>query len=542
MKQKISLCSLALLFVVLSSCNIISSVTGIEFDSDWKQQINRIPEFSEGTAYAKKLESVETNTNYVTTETNNDTIDSTRWVGTTKTYSAAENPEEFVMYNPMASVLWPGNLVQGDSLAGGVPNSIPVYKRLPATITLDIISGQTNLSRTVDQPSMSTVYQAMNDILAGYQGTTPANISYILADSYSAKQMEFDLGMGYSSGPVKLSASLGLDWNTQKRRVAVKLIQQFFTMTYQDPQGMDGVFTSNFTLSDIDPYIGPANPPCYISSVTFGRVYVIVYEANTSDFNLKTELNLAYNAGMSLDADARYQFDQTMRDVSVKLFMMGGDPQAALLSANPNSLTNYDTISNFLVGGANFSPTNIGVPISYTVKYLKNAKKVRMNSTLEYKVKQLESFSEGSSKKKSHLLATLESVRCLYQGESGLYVGSVNLYLNKETGTPDYSYTLPSAVGASYWKTGQLLNVYTNFPTLTLDNSADSYIKAEFTVYQETTNTNNSLYKGVASQLVHYDTNSMSWYPLYISNQINFLNANGSSNSLASVLTISRLP
>jgi len=77
------------------------------------------------------------------------------------------------MFNPLASVLWPGNLVQGASIASGVPTSIPVTKRQPGNISLAIVTPGSDgalMHRTVDKMQFSNVNQAMNDILSGFTG------------------------------------------------------------------------------------------------------------------------------------------------------------------------------------------------------------------------------------------------------------------------------------------------------------------------------------------------------------------------------------
>ena len=97
----------------------------------------------------------------------------TTWNCVTKRYSASQNPDDFVMFNPLASVLWPGNLVQGASLASGIPTSIPVTKRQPGNIWLAIVtsgSSGAKMYRTVEKMQPSYVNQAMNDILSEFGG------------------------------------------------------------------------------------------------------------------------------------------------------------------------------------------------------------------------------------------------------------------------------------------------------------------------------------------------------------------------------------
>ena len=542
---------------LLTSCDVISTATGINVSMDWKSRINNIPEFPEKNINLKEVVSTTTNSNFSTSVTNaaSDTIEVTNWVSKTVKYSATDNPDKFIMYNPQASVLWPGNLVQGNSLASGIPSTIPVYKRKPMTVVLDGISGTTNSkSETVTNPSMAGVYQAMNNILVRNQITASAGLSYSFSDAYSANQLQIDLGLGYSGGAVTFNNQLGIKWEESKHRIAVKLIQQFFTMTYEDQQGMDGVFDTNFTLTDIDPYINSGNPPCYISSVTYGRILFVVYESSGELFELTNFLHFAYGKGVSVTADVKLKYSQIMQNTSVKVFMMGGDPVTSFQMANPTTFTNIDTIRDNIINGASFSYSNIGVPISYTVRYLKNAKLVRMNNTTEYTVDQLEAVNVTSMKKLSRFSISLDQIKCLYRGTASTFIGKIELFVNKENGEADYQYNLPYISNVNYWQTGQTLNIYSNFPYITVTNSTDNFIKSRFTVFQlagsvNDTNTSSSFY-GMSEGRWSYSTNTKSWSGDILNKTVNFYNglsvsqgaSSAFSNSLSAAFSISTLP
>jgi len=101
-------------------------------------------------------------------------IYNTKWDCEKTRYSASNNPDNFSMFNPLASVLWPGNLVQGASIKSGVPTSVPVTKRQPGNISLALVTQGANnapMFRTVDKMQFSHVNQAMNDILSGFRRT-----------------------------------------------------------------------------------------------------------------------------------------------------------------------------------------------------------------------------------------------------------------------------------------------------------------------------------------------------------------------------------
>lgn len=317
----------------------------------------------------------------------------TVWKQVKETYNAATNPEEFVMFDPNASVLWPGALVQGNSIASGIPSIIPIGDtyRLPGRVTLSILSGdgRGTANKFYRNPAMtkSDVTQAMNEILAGYSGGTPGQYAYSKSIVNSSSQIQFDLAMGYA-GPVnKIDGKLSVDWSQEKSRVVVKLNQKFFSMAYDDPQGIAGIFEPSIRYNDLSPYCGVGNPLCYISSVTYGRTFVLLYESDMSQLDLAATLDYTYNGVVATGyAAAELKTKFTNQSITVKSFQLGGDPakglEASLDPLNPKA------IRDFMVEGAKFSKDNPGEIISYTIKYLKDASLVRMNSAMEYTVTQ----------------------------------------------------------------------------------------------------------------------------------------------------------
>ena len=313
----------------------------------------------------------------------------TEWVCETIKYSASDNPNDFFMFNPLASVLWPGNLVQGKSIESGIPTSIPVSKRQPGNITLTIVSsaGNTEMSRTVDKMQLSSVNQAMNDILSGFSGHGYAKYEFDMEFIEDASSLNFKLRAGYSGGVANASAVFGINWSQNRTRMLVKLHQQYFTMAYDDPHGFDGVFTPDITVRDLENYTGTGNPICYISSVTYGRVYYLLYESTASKTELEAALNIKYG-GAELSTNLEY--NNTMNRTTVKIRQIGGNAADGLSSA---TMPTKESVQTFLDNGANFSPESPGAPISYTVKHLRDASLVRMNNTMEYEISQCDTVT-----------------------------------------------------------------------------------------------------------------------------------------------------
>jgi len=312
------------------------------------------------------------------------------WNCKTVKVSASENPDDFAMVDPQASVLWPGNLVQGASLESGVPTSIPVSvtKRQPGNISLAIVSSSGEVGdpmfMTVDKMQFSSVNQAMNDILRGYSGTGPARYVFDYKFIENSDDLEFNFNASFKGFGASARAKLSTNYFEKNTIILLKFHQSYFTMVYDDPAGLDGVFTPDISVNDLRNYTGNGNPICYISSVTYGRIFYVLYESSASKDSLEAALNLAYSGfGADAAAEAKLSCINTLQKTTASVFLLGGN---ASNSFTHITALNLESIIDFLNSGTNFSAQNPGAPISYTVKYLKNAQLVRMNNTLGYEV------------------------------------------------------------------------------------------------------------------------------------------------------------
>lgn len=467
--QRLGLVSL-LCAVLVAGCNNDPSPTTTRDGANITTLVDSSGKFAEG---PEVTDSTVAATDTVTTsrlDSINNLITDTTWVEQTIHVSAADNPDQFMMFDPNASTLWPGNLIQGQSIASGVPQAVPVADRAPATVFLAIVSGDSSgsankLYRTVNSPSGATITQAMNDILAGYHGGTPAKYNFSMEQAYSASQINFTLGFGYSGPAANATGSFGFAMSNAKSRYVVRLTQQYFTMAMDDPQGVAGVFGPSVTAETVAPYVGPGNPLCYISSVTYGRVFYLIYESQASALQLQQALNFAYNGGVaSGSVTDTAAFDQVMSQTTVNVFQLGGDPGAGLALTDPR---NFDSITTFLSKGADFSPTNVGAPISYTIKYLGDASLVRMNSTMEYDYTARTPIASGVAATRSSFVVSLPDVYIPsstdpYGGDGGAWM-QVGVH-NDVTNTDSIIYSAPSSnsdagypgtPGGIFWDFGQ---------------------------------------------------------------------------------------
>ena len=395
------------------------------------------------------------------------------------------------MFDPLSSVLWPGNLVQGKSISSGVPTSIPVSKRKPGNISFAIVSpdkeGVINrYYRTVDKMQFSYVNQAMNEVLSGYGGNGYAKYYVDMDFVETASDFNFKLKAGYSGGPIKASTAFGTNWSEKKSRILVKLTQQYYTMVYDDPEGISGVFTPDITVNDLKNYCGNGNPMCYISSVTYGRVYFLLYESTASKKELNAALNFAYNGWSSIDISSESDYNKVMSHTAIRLLQIGGDAADGLNTATAPDLQKIQT---FLSKGANFSPQSPGAPISYTIKYLKDASMVRMNNTMEYEAEQCEAMAVDANKTAFKIKINDYSVSATHSNTYGYcknYLGIDIGEINNVTGGQEVLVRYPETETYNYYGNSKNTNYSINFDAGKVPIAKENSLFIRFRVYNET--------------------------------------------------------
>ena len=90
-------------------------------------------------------------------------INGESWKCTVETYDITQGNEQFPQFNPNASVIYPGNLLQGASLDKATPDVIDV-DRAGGTISYYIVSGNTTSFFEVDEVTKGKETDAMNRI------------------------------------------------------------------------------------------------------------------------------------------------------------------------------------------------------------------------------------------------------------------------------------------------------------------------------------------------------------------------------------------
>jgi hypothetical protein len=287
--------------------------------------------------------------------------------------------------------IYPGALLQGQSFQDGSFTPITI-SRSGGTIYMTglTLDSEAQISRKLNKISGSAVNQAISDIIldSDVQGTA-AEASFSVVQTYSSDHMFFSLGVDARYGAGSMSADLSMDTTSQKNYILMKFTQKYFDIVFEDPEKATSVFKDGSSFDDSENQIGKDNPPLYVSRVSYGRQVFFVAESEYNASTVKAALEGAYDGvGASVEVDANLTNEQVMSKTTMYYYVRGGDAGLALAPIGDSNGTTdmFNAIKAFLAdpAAANFSASSPGVPISYTLKYLKSRQVAQMSYNVVY--------------------------------------------------------------------------------------------------------------------------------------------------------------
>ncbi len=325
----------------------------------------------------------ETKTTTVDTVINGDSL----WACTTDTYNVIQGMDEFPLYNPNSSVIYPGNLLQGGSLTNATPDVI-VVDRVGGTFSIDNYNGSWTSSAIVSEVVKSEVTAAINEIVGGQSFYDMAsNISFSMSQVHSEQQLALELGLDFTAYGVNVASQLGFTNSYDYTRFFVKLHQSYYTISMDLPATYDDIFAPSVTPADLEPYVGPGNPACYISDVTYGRVYYLLVESTSSFNDIKSSITASFSGvpgGDPLSANISTSSLSSLENLNIKLFALGGSAQSTLLTVGSN---NVNSLASILSDAGDITT---GVPLSYVCRAVNGNSIASVNLATTYDVESCE--------------------------------------------------------------------------------------------------------------------------------------------------------
>jgi hypothetical protein len=295
------------------------------------------------------------------------------------------NLNEFTVVNPVADAMYPGALIQGQSLVGSRLAPIPL-DRAPGTVTVttDFVSSPaiTNASLRVAKPTVQSITEARRQLIS--QMNPSSSTGSVIYDTQVARSLEqgmLRLGANYKNAAFEVDAKGRLDTSLETNTVMVNFRQEYYTLVFEPEGSPPNFFADNVRLRDVKKYATQDNPPCYISSVTYGRSLLILFTAQAStkeiEAAVKARLSLdVHSAGLELES----QYKEVLETSQVKILSTGATGRTTIdLLGDP-----FGGLGTYLGTGADFSLNNPGAPIAYTARYLKDSQVASAALTTDY--------------------------------------------------------------------------------------------------------------------------------------------------------------
>ncbi len=303
-------------------------------------------------------------------------------IQSTKECSITRTPEEIVTYDPGSEILYLGSLIQGNGYIGGLGSiqSLPIYQRAPLSVSIDF--QMSNNNRTVDNPNLTTVKQAVAELVEAAQNDgqiSSSSISYKEKTSHSLEQTAIALGLSYKFMVGSVKTNLAWNSTTETTTVSAYFQQKMFTVSMGIPQRPSDVFSPEFTQALLDEQInmgriGPDNLPVYVSNIVYGRMMMLTMTSTYSESQMKAALDATYG---SFDGEIDENNVAILEGSEINLVTIGGDASAAL---------DYLKTGNLKEFFKNDAPLTTAVPISYTLRNLGDNDVATVSETTDYDI------------------------------------------------------------------------------------------------------------------------------------------------------------
>ncbi|WP_324760114.1 thiol-activated cytolysin family protein [Haloarcula sp. GH36] len=283
------------------------------------------------------------------------------------------------LLNPQLGVIWPGAIIEAESIAkgqfspalsssrrNGTPSS-QIRNPLELSVSLRNISGKN--TRTLQNPSVGRYRTELDDILGQYNqnANTPARMNYTIHQIHSEKQLDVTLGVHYNSPTVEVDNKFDFSSQSETNKLMAQFYQQYYSADISLPNPV-----ANGVVSDPGTYL--KRNDVVVNNVSYGRILLFSAESKYERTDIENALDVAMKIGGgngSASLDIKHK--QVLRDTKINVQVLGGAAtQGAQLISKPGEGA-LQAITNFIQQGATYDPQRSpGVPIAYQTKYLSN--------------------------------------------------------------------------------------------------------------------------------------------------------------------------
>jgi thiol-activated cytolysin len=339
-------------------------------------------------------------------------------------HSLRSNVDDVAILDPNAGVIFPGALLLANQeLADGHPQSLAL-PRGAATFTVNL-PGLPEPSFVVTSPSFSTVKRGLNRKLDEWNRTArsqgyrnPALSSLIVEEAYSSQQVAVALGLNaeWVTGS-KFDSVLNVNHDSSTETAFALYRQVFYRVTMDQPGNPAAVFADSVTARQVQAKTNAGQPPAYVRSVDYGRLLLIKMEVAKSKTDVDMEATFTKMlAAAEVSGSIDSSYSETISNAKFTVAAIGGNAENAAQFSG--SRQDIERLGNYIQRGASYSVDNPGVPIAYTVAFLKDGQLARMGFGSDYSTNECVEYPNGYVKI-SHDGAYVATFRVTWQEPNG---------------------------------------------------------------------------------------------------------------------------
>jgi hypothetical protein len=187
---------------------------------------------------------------------------------------------------------------------------------------------------------------------------------------------------------VEVKNDLKVDQTTNTNFVVLYFRQVFYRVSFQPPSSPESVFASPSCNPNM---LGASNPPLYVSDVKYGRLIFFSVESEYSSEDIKESIEgAASGAAASGKCSSGTTFKDVISKSRIRYTVYGGGAKYAtgpIAASSPSQM--YDKVKSMIAdeNASVYSPANPGLPISFSLNYLKDNSPAIKNFSVEYDLK-----------------------------------------------------------------------------------------------------------------------------------------------------------
>lgn len=286
---------------------------------------------------------------------------------------------EYMLLNPMSTIMYPGCVLVGNSVANGKYKQLMEYSTGVITwSTADFLKNDNEIFvREVENPTLSTYNMLLQDWrqLRDGQAQYPdlsVNTTFEMNEVHKEQEFNSHLGVGVDVAEFTGSLDLKSTLEKYKTNVLIKFMQKAYTISIDLPR--------NGILKEANVERMEGVMPVYVSDITYGRVAYCLVSSNHDYHELAAALSITVPVeGAHGEGEFHGTYKKILDESEMRVCMIGGTS-----TEHAKFITlGYDGLLDILATQA--TPDKVQ-PIAMTLRYCNDNGVARSMMACEYTV------------------------------------------------------------------------------------------------------------------------------------------------------------